>query len=1078
MEVRKISAAHLILLSVGMVVFLLLSGQKPSGGEAEIFYKQGQKRWIAGQYDSAYTFFRKAQSQAKIENNQRLWAQSMQFAGVYLTRQMQVEAATATLDSVIALSGVFDPLTPFILFARKERAYLDMATGDISGAATRYQQLAADCEKLPPKGDSIRATVYEGLGQANFYLGEYRNALGFVEKALGLYNQSSKKDQMPVAVCHNTLAIMQMYLSEYEPALENFLTAVNLLSKKLGPDHPDVLQVKTNIGVLYSELGLFWKSLEYHREVLEGIDRLQPSPHLNALLNMGSTLIAVGDYEAALSYFEQAEIWLNRFPGMAPESRAYIALNRSLIFREINQSENAIRSIRQSIQINQSIFGKDHPELITDYMQEGNLYSQAEKYDSALYAYEKVYNLARKHEGEKALRKGHGLFLMGETREKMGEKSRALQLYHQAVAVYRANGNAFDEAKTLVCIANLWRKENQPDSALKYHQIAWTVLVPELPFQSSTDIGARNHWQNQSLREWLVSRSETQVFFAEKTGDINGLKAALASAEVLFSIGDSLRHYYESPGSGRYAVRDELPVYEMALNAAWQLSKLTDDQTYADWAFQIAEKSKSGILRDHLRGIRALHFAGVPDSLIEKEQYFRQRLAALDGAIHTAGDDPDYAEGLKNRRFEINQSYRNFLLDMEQQYPEYYKLKFSENVPGAKEVMAQLLPGQAVYSYFSGGHYIFIFRIQGNDMKFFRVDNTIQLRQELKNWLDFIGHPPSEKEPVAPMAAVSLHLAQTLLPGLSDDFSRLLIIPDGELGYLPFESLPLTNPADTTFRNWDFLTKQYTVSYAYAASIWLEQNREKDHHSATYYGFAPAFSQSLPSETRGNFSPLTHNQEEVKQVARLLKGKALTGAEAKEATLKALDTRPAILHFATHAIADETDLMDSGIFFENDSLSGEDGILHIWEIYGLMINSPLTVLSACQTGRGPLHKGEGIMSLARAFQYSGSSNILSTLWPADDQAGATLTTDFFRFLAQKDASATALRKARQEWLQRSDDYHCHPYFWAGYVLIGEGGEVAIEKSGMPGNIGLSILSVIILGLIGIGVRKMWRRRKI
>ncbi|MEZ4828805.1 MAG: CHAT domain-containing protein [Bacteroidia bacterium] len=630
---------------------------------------------------------------------------------------------------------------------------------------------------------------------------------------------------------------------------------------------------------------------------------------------MGATLITVGDYEAALSYFEQAEIWRNQFPGMAPESHAYIALNRSLIYREINQGENAIRAIRQSIQINQSIFGKNHPELITDYMQEGNLYSQAGKYDSALYSYEKVYNLARKHEGEKALRKGHGLFLMGETREKMGEKSRALQLYHQAIAVYRANGNAFEEAKTLVCLANLWRKENQPDSALKYHKIAWAVLVPEMPFQSSPDIGVRAYWQNQSLREWLVSRSETLVFFAEKSGDTNDLQAALACADLLFSIGDSLRHYYESPGSGRYAVRDELPVYEIAIHAAWQLSEITGDQTYAERAFRIAEKSKSGILRDHLRGIRALHFAGVPDSLVEKEQYFRQRLAALDGAIHTAGDDPDYIEGLKNRRFEINQSYRDFLRQLEQQYPEYYKLKFSENVPDAKEVAAQLLPGQAAYSYFSGEHDVFIFRLYGNDMQFFRVENTAQLRAELDNWLDFIGHPPSEKAPVQPLAAVAFYLAQTLMPGLSEDFSRLLIIPDGELGYLPFESLPLNNPADTTFRNWDFLTQRYAVSYAYAASIWLGQNQGKDTHSANYYGFAPAFSQSLPSETRGNFSPLTHNQEEVKRVARLLKGTALTGAEAKEATLKALDTRPAILHFATHAIADETDLMDSGNIF-------------------------------------------------------------------------------------------------------------------------------------------------------------------
>ena len=179
-----------------------------------------------------------------------------------------------------------------------------------------------------------------------------------------------------------------------------------------------------------------------------------------------------------------------------------------------------------------------------------------------------------------------------------------------------------------------------------------------------------------------------------------------------------------------------------------------------------------------------------------------------------------------------------------------------------------------------------------------------------------------------------------------------------------------------------------------------------------------------------------------------------------------------ILHFATHALVDENDLMTSRLFFFPESNTEEDGILNAHEIYQLSLNSPLIVLSACQTGTGPMVRGEGIMSLARAFQYAGSQRVLTSLWQIDDRAAAFLSTAFFQDLVNGASSEIALQAARKKWLEQSDNYHCHPYFWSGYVLIGDGGIVFRSKAGKWTGILASITGILLL-LGGLG----WQQRK-
>jgi hypothetical protein len=95
------------------------------------------------------------------------------------------------------------------------------------------------------------------------------------------------------------------------------------------------------------------------------------------------------------------------------------------------------------------------------------------------------------------------------------------------------------------------------------------------------------------------------------------------------------------------------------------------------------------------------------------------------------------------------------------------------------------------------------------------------------------------------------------------------------------------------------------------------------------------------------------------------------------------------------------------------------------------------VLSACNTGTGKLERGEGIISLARGFFYSGIPSVVMTLWEIEDHSSADLITLFYENLKKGMTKDVAMQQAKLDYLQGSDQLHSHPYFWAGFVVIGK-----------------------------------------
>ena len=113
---------------------------------------------------------------------------------------------------------------------------------------------------------------------------------------------------------------------------------------------------------------------------------------------------------------------------------------------------------------------------------------------------------------------------------------------------------------------------------------------------------------------------------------------------------------------------------------------------------------------------------------------------------------------------------------------------------------------------------------------------------------------------------------------------------------------------------------------------------------------------------------------------------------------------------------------------------GTDGYLRMTEVMGLNMNADIVALTACQTGLGKRTAGEGTIGMGRAFQYAGAKSVLMSLWSVSEVSSVNLVKSFFRHLKDGKGKSEALALARKEVRNKGFD---HPFFWAGFILVGE-----------------------------------------
>jgi CHAT domain-containing protein len=297
------------------------------------------------------------------------------------------------------------------------------------------------------------------------------------------------------------------------------------------------------------------------------------------------------------------------------------------------------------------------------------------------------------------------------------------------------------------------------------------------------------------------------------------------------------------------------------------------------------------------------------------------------------------------------------------------------------------------------------------------------------------------------VSALGKHLYSVLLPGplLPAQSTRLIIIPDGKLHFLPFESL-----VDSTG---GFLLQSHVVSYASSAtflrSLRIKSRYPRPRRTLLALGGVPYQDQMdaiSANASRGleqlfgaQLRNLPSTGDEVAALSKLFPEKTtvLLGAGATETMFKAQPLADfKILHLAVHALADDYFPDRAALILGHDKNSKDDGLLQAREIMALRLNADLVTLSACDTAFGKLEGEEGVRSLEEAFLIAGARSVVASLWNVEDHSTTSLMTSFYAHVAQGEGKAAALTHAKLDFIR--DNQSPSPFYWAGFVMVGEG----------------------------------------
>jgi len=276
---------------------------------------------------------------------------------------------------------------------------------------------------------------------------------------------------------------------------------------------------------------------------------------------------------------------------------------------------------------------------------------------------------------------------------------------------------------------------------------------------------------------------------------------------------------------------------------------------------------------------------------------------------------------------------------------------------------------------------------------------------------------------------------------LLPDASTLLIVPDDVLFSLPWGAL--------RWGDWTrYLSETHAIAVQPSASTYVRLHRRASPRRLR----EPALLVANPGPSSlGRTLPLLPEAErEAEELADLMPGsRLLIGSQASEAAVRQLMGQYSVLHFGTHARVDTERPVQSSLLLAGDKGALEesvlapnapdDGVLTGMEVLDTPLRpGALVTLAACETVRGPQRRGEGVVGMARAFLQSGATTVIATLWPVEDRAARELMVRFYEKLVLGSAPAAALSQSQAEIAQGgAGERRRYPYFWAGFVLIGD-----------------------------------------
>jgi len=685
------------------------------------------------------------------------------------------------------------------------------------------------------------------------------------------------------------------------------------------------------------------------------------------------------------------------------------------------------------------------------------------------------------------------------------QKRKALHYFQKAksicIELYGARGVDLSIILYSTGVHNF--SESNLESALANFQHALVSIIPDFNDSSIFSNPTMNQIvPDKYLYNILLNKAKTLfALYSKNSEDTITLHKSIEAYLLAIEVSKKLFKAYSSEVTQLYVKNVARNTWNLLLKSIYQLIQINSDENDKLKLFTYAEQSKANLLLSALRNVDAKSFGNIPSGLIEEADKLKNDLSYYEKQAYEERlkPTPDVSKmGMVNNEiFRLKTRYDSLVASFEQNYPAYYKLKYDDQTISVEEIQQRLGEHQAVLEYALTDTLLLTFTITPNNYEVSaqRVDSTFiesinHFRQILKHEgmvnydaADYEGYVRSAYELYQILLEPSKHLITN---------KEVIVIPDGEIGYLSFDMLlsKMPNGSGVNYRTLAYALKDHTFCYSSSATIhFTEFGSKKQNNYRQMLAFAPNYedfnstdqlAENNTGNVRNGLTPIPGVENEVKNILRIYSGKKFLNHEATELEFKQLSEQYDILHLAMHTIIDDVNpLYSYMVFAKDDEDTLNDGFLNTYELFNMNFNGELAVLSACNTGTGKLERGEGIMSLARGFIYSGIPSIVMTLWTVEDQPSADLITTFYQHLAKGMPKPVAMNKAKMDYLSQAGPLEAHPYFWAGYVNIGDSSPLSIKPRNLILNYLWTLVFIpVLLALIFIGRRRKAARKKV
>lgn len=963
------------------------------------------------------------------------------------------------------------------------------------------KKMIEDAEDLLENNNTnhlVQFRYYAQKGRYFAFCGQHDQALQWFHRAR--IQAASLKNQNPrdIARLYGDMAALFSNTENYPDAIKYYQLACSTQPDELFNDQIEAAHFKACLANSYynnSQAATAANLMQSCKTFLESVDDPSNPALLDIYLTMAEYYLSVGPHHPLLEqYLRHATIILNRFYPVNHFKYGILYCLKGSYNYDKFDSENALQFCNRSMQIVTAYPSLYYYQIKNYEIMAGTYYYFHDDYKKAIAFCNKIIT-GLKNTPSPAI----FYYIIGLSYDDLKDRKQAEYFYKKAILSASSSNSAGANttcSQAYFDLSKLYQYKNQPEKSkyyltraleksqriserggsiplinkefalLYYHNKDYRKSL--IYIQRSIIAACKNFAEpsvllNPPLSDMQSTFNLIEIFnikayllymlYTENNKDLNYLESALDCQELAAQITQKIVIDINEENAGLNVADIRKKSMDNAVSYATLLYLRTGNRIYAEKALAYAEKSKMQVLLINSVKKNKLLQTGVPDSLIYLENTVNDEILEIENqlALIEKGDSP----GIKNNplvRLTLLYDRREELTkQLEEKYPAYGRSKYDIDIAGIEKIQLMLGNEQVILEYQLLESEIITFVIEKNDFSIhYQLIDTL-VTVNLRKLRSVVAADPTQADPDSTFKLftnASYYLFGKLIEPVYDKIKgkRLIIIPHNDLTLIPFEILISEKPEDNQppeYKSLHYLIKEFPIVYAYSANLLMDQQSGKKYGSGTAI-FLPDYRSYKVMNKQPLLPVLKGAASEAATIKKLSNGRLFKDRHVNESVFKAKANGYRVLHIASHTLLNEKNPSLSCLVMTVPADSTEDGNLYVYELNQMDLNAQLVVLSGCNTGFGVLRKSEGLISIARSFFYTGVRTVMYTLWPVADESGALIISNFYKELQQRQQLDDALRMSKLHFLEKADPVKAHPYYWAGYVIVGKTDNVPLK----------------------------------